>query len=734
MKKAHVIQSMAGWLLLLIFLMMTGGSWAQTMTEQSHKRGKLWENISSDGWIGSLGAWDFLVSMPLGLYPGFKDYYHPVGNENKAVNTYANANFHNFRSGCWIVAKDLMTPGPPPKNAPTPTDYQAFLSGLQEDTYGIELPLKNLPMRTNYIESPDFDPLLPEEMTEITFHTNTGVSVTRRTYVWSFPGYSDFIIYDYLFENTGIMVSDFTSAVVPDFPQQELKDLYFVFHSGISVSTKSNINFGAELSPIHAGGFGWEKKWYHDYYHSFDDGTLVFSTNFNGGKEPPPWWDASALKENQIWKNYFGEELMSPSAFGWLALYASPRDGQPRTSPKPDVLRIDSHKGGRFQGMDLDLEKMTIGNFRPKKTFYDFAQVPDLQDKLGNTGNRFNFFTFSYGPYNLSPGQQARFILAEIAGCLDYRDVVNGDPQGHFPDSTIMAIRRNAVFARNAVKWGMGEEVNGMLLAADIPEPPPGPNCVAANVSYSTEVPLVRVAWDKAAETAVIKDASGGVFYDGSTDLDGYRIYRSSDFQFLNETEPPVFRGAYWDLILDIPRAEFAKYWNESEQQYILMDSTVVFGFRCGYYVAAYNKNPRPWTSANGTVVTDLPALQNGDYNRTNPVAASPGPVNTFDIYVVPNPYIFNDPDRSFGINDPYRIEFRSLPESCTIRIYTLSGDLISTIEHEPDRFGNLSGSAVWNQKSDSGLQVAPGLYIYHIESRVPGVNSRLTGKIMIIR
>ena len=132
--------------------------------------------------------------------------------------------------------------------------------------------------------------------------------------------------------------------------------------------------------------------------------------------------------------------------------------------------------------------------------------------------------------------------------------------------------------------------------------------------------------------------------------------------------------------------------------------------------------------------MTDLPTLQNGDYNRTNPVAASPGPVNTFDIYVVPNPYIFNDPDRSFGINDPYRIEFRSLPESCTIRIYTLFGDLISTIEHEPDRFGNLSGSAVWNQKSDSGLLVAPGLYIYHIESRVPGVNSRLTGKIMIIR
>lgn len=732
MKRVHLLRLAAAGLILVTVWAAEGR--AQSMTEQSHKRGKLWDNISSDGFIGSLGAWDFLVSLPLGLYPGFKDYYHPVGNEFKAVNTYANANFHNFRSGCWIVCKDLLTPGPPPKNNPTPTEYQVFLSGLQEDSYGIEQPFKDLPLRRNYIENPGFDPLLPEEMTDGTWNTNTGVSVTRRSYVWSFPGYSDFIIYDYTFENTGVIVSDFTNTVVPGFPVQELKDVYFVFHSGVSVSTKSNINFGAELSPISAGGFGWEKKWYHDYYHTYDDGQLVFSTNYNGGKEPPPWWDDSAIKENEIWKKYFGDELMSPSAFGWLALYASPRDAQPRPSAKPDVLRIDSHKGGRFQGMDMDLEKFSMANFRPKKAFYDFATIPDLQDGLGNTGNRFNFFTFSYGPYNLAPGAKVRIVLAEIAGCMDYHEVVNGDPNGHFPDSTIAAIRRNAINARNLVKWGLGATVDGLPLAADAPEPPPGPHTIAANISYSTEVPLVRVAWDKVSETSTIKDGSGATFYDGASDLDGYRIYRSTDFQFVNETETPVFRGAYWDLILDIPRADFAKFWLESDQQYVFLDTTVVFGFRCGYYVAAYNKDPRPWTSANGTVVSNLPTLESGDYNRTNPVAAQPGPVNNFDIYVVPNPYIFNDPERSFGINDPYRIEFRNLPEACTIRIYTLSGDLITTLEHAADRFGNLSGSEVWNQKSASGLLVAPGLYIYHIQSRTAGLADKLTGKLMIIR
>jgi len=722
-------------ILVLIWLgLLVLDSHAQLNVEQVHKRGKLWDTVSNDGFIGSLGAWDFQVSVPLGLYPGFKGYFHPMGTENDAVNTYSNANFHNFRSGCWIVVKDMLTPGPPPNNNPTATEYETFLSGLQEDTYGIESPYRSLDLKKNYIEDPGFNPLLPEEMTEGFWHTNTGVTVTRRSYVWSYPGYSDFIIYDYIFKNTGVMVSNFTNEVIQDFPKQDLSEVYFVFHSGISVCTKANINFGADLAPIHAGGFGWEEAWYHDYYHIYDDDQLVFSTNYNGGKEPPSFWAAGYLKENDIWTQFFGDELIAPAECGWLALYASPTDGVERASPKPDVLRIDSHKGGKFQGMSLDLERFRISNFKPKKMFYDFATTPDLQPSLGNEGDRMNFYTLSYGPYQLAFGDSVRFVIAEIAGVMDYREVVAGDTAGYFPDNSIAAIRRNAEFARKAVQWGLGVEVDGIPLAADAPEPPPGPNCVAANVSYSSEVPLIQITWDNVAETAVLTDGAGNVFYDGANDLDGYRIYRSTDFQFVNETEPPVFRGAYWELLEDIPTEDFDQYWNTEQGQYVYYDTTVVFGFRCAYYVSAYNSDPKEWTSANGTLVSDLTELESGDYNRTNPVAATPGPVNNFDIYVVPNPFVFNDADRSFGLNDPYRIEFRNLPEQCTIRIYTISGDLIAKLDHKPDEYGNLSGSEVWDQKSDSGLLVAPGLYIYHIKSKTPGLKEDLTGKLMIIR
>jgi hypothetical protein len=274
-------------------------------------------------------------------------------------------------------------------------------------------------------------------------------------------------------------------------------------------------------------------------------------------------------------------------------------------------------------------------------------------------------------------------------------------------------------------------------LAADVPEPPPAPVAQAVNASEGTESAAIAVTWDTAAETATITDGSGAVFYDGAQDLDGYRIYRSTDFQYVSDTQPSVLRGAQWDLIADIPIAQVNQYFDQELGLYRYVDEDVEFGRRYGYYVAGYNADPGTWTSANGTVVSDLPMLESGSYNRTAPANAVAGPVASFDVYAVPNPFVLGDPRRSFfdGQSQSYNIEFRNLPERATIRIYTISGDLIRTIEHSPAAYGgNLSGTAVWDQKSDSGLLVAPGLYLFNVDSETEGVSGRLTGKLMIIR
>ncbi|MBI2619828.1 MAG: hypothetical protein HYW57_07080 [Ignavibacteriales bacterium] len=713
--------------------------YAQSNVEKEHRRGRLWEVVRNDGFIGSLGAWDYLTASPLGMFPAFSGFVHPFGNEFQAVNTYANANFHNFRSGVWIAVKDMLIPGGPPTYTPTPVPYEVYTSGLQEGSFGTANTLEPLLLKQNFIETSLFDPRLPEEMTEGSWYTNTGIRVTRRSYVWSYPGYSDFIIYDYIFRHTGEFIANSTRQLVPSpdpaLTTQVLSEVYFVFHSGISVSTKSPLNFHCELFAVAAGAFGWQPATYHDYYHRFDNDELVFSTNYDGGKEPHPNSAVYCIKSNQAWKQKFGNEMFSPAAFGWLALYADPVTGQPaRTSPAPDVLRIDSHKGGTFQGNPLDMETFRDPQNSGRTRFYTFATTPDSQAALGNNGNRFNFYSLSYGPYTLSPGDSVRIVLAEIAGVMDYGVVNAGDPDGWFPDSTTTAIRRNAALARNAVAWGRGANVNGMPLAADVPEPPPGPSTDAVNISVGSERAIIGVTWDQLAETKSIQDGSGAPFYGGLADLDGYRVYRSTDFQYASETEPPVFRGATWTLLADIPKTQFSQYWDPDLNRYRYDDSTVTFGFRYAYYVSAYNSAPGTWTSANGTTVTNLAELESGSYNRTEPTAAAPGPVTSFDVFVAPNPFVFGDLSRSFGVSDPYKIEFRNLPERCVIRIYTVVGDLIRTIRHGPDERGNLAGSRAWDQKSDSGLLVAPGLYVYHIESTTEGLAKSLTGKLMIIR
>ena len=711
---------------------LAGTARAQDQPIAEHTRGRLWESVASDGFIGDFGAWDFLTARPMGLFPGFRGYTHPTGGEQNAIDTYSNGAMHNFRAGVWIGVRDMVAPGPPPTFTPAPKPFEIFASGGQFDTYGTTSVVQNLPLDSNYVEAAGFDPLQPEESTTATWDTNTGITVTRRSYVWGFPGYRDFILYDYTFTNTGRVVSTLVGEVVPnvDAFQQTLSGVYFAMHGAVSVSTKSQVNFHTDLLGIASGAFGYQIPAYHDFYRQSDDRTLAYSYNYDGGVSPTPF-DIYPVKEGRAWEQRFGPELMSPAAFGWLSLYADPADSDPNPAdPAPEVVRIDSHKGGTFRGQNLDLERFNVGTQR-ESGMYAFITTPDLQPGLPNNGNRLNMYTYSYGPYTMSAGESVRIVVAEVAGVMDYNEVIAGDPSGMFPDSSIAAIERTADFARDAVRWGLGP---ASAVAADVPEPPPAPVTDAVNASAGTDAASIAVTWDRVSETTTIADASGATFYDGAQDLDGYRVYRSTDFQYVSDTEPPVLRGAAWTLLRDIPIGEANALFDADLGRYRLEDTTVEFGRRYGYYVAAYNTTPRTWTSANGTVVADLPELVSGDYNRSEAASAVAGPVASFDVYAVPNPFIYGDARRSFGLEDPYRVEFRNLPERATIRLYTISGDLVRTIEHGPDVRGNLSGTTSWDQKSDSGLLVAPGLYVFNVTSETEQVSGRLTGKLVIIR
>ena len=101
-------------------------------------------------------------------------------------------------------------------------------------------------------------------------------------------------------------------------------------------------------------------------------------------------------------------------------------------------------------------------------------------------------------------------------------------------------------------------------------------------------------------------------------------------------------------------------------------------------------------------------------------------------IYVVPNPYVVaasweeKSPFR-FGRGER-RIWFMNLPPKCTIRIYTTRGYLVDTIEHNS---AETYGAEPWDLISKDGMDIAFGIYVYHVEA--PGIGETI-GKFAVIK
>ena len=115
----------------------------------------------------------------------------------------------------------------------------------------------------------------------------------------------------------------------------------------------------------------------------------------------------------------------------------------------------------------------------------------------------------------------------------------------------------------------------------------------------------------------------------------------------------------------------------------------------------------QPFTSGDEFVYTS-------DASKINPAK-----VNLDAIKVYPNPYLAKSTQEP---NNPYasgrgerRINFIHLPDVCTIRIYNVRGELVQTVEHSD---GIADGSETWDLRSKDGLDVAYGVYIYHVESK----------------
>ena len=99
--------------------------------------------------------------------------------------------------------------------------------------------------------------------------------------------------------------------------------------------------------------------------------------------------------------------------------------------------------------------------------------------------------------------------------------------------------------------------------------------------------------------------------------------------------------------------------------------------------------------------------------------------------YVVPNPYVAAasfEPQR-FNVSGrgDRRMEFRAIPQGGVIRIYTVHGDLVQTLRQD----GSVNGYVPWDLRTKDNLDVAPGLYVFHVDA--PSLGTYI-GKFAIIK
>ncbi len=246
----------------------------------------------------------------------------------------------------------------------------------------------------------------------------------------------------------------------------------------------------------------------------------------------------------------------------------------------------------------------------------------------------------------------------------------------------------------------------------------------------------------------------------GGRIFQGFRVWRS---------ESPIYNPASFALLaqydvydslgfaqgghLEDPTIDSSM----TEKGYTFVDSNLVRGRRYWYSVTSF--------SIPGVTVVQVPDTVNHTYTLdtlTSPALESDFTQNDTliiipfapshqlgDVKVVPNPY---RTDRDYtaenggweGLGKDWTeaqrvIWFIHLPATCTIRIFTLAGDLVATLNHDDptrvseERIDNVPrpvGQEEWHLLTSSGRAVASGVYVYTVESQY----GRQIGKFVIIR
>jgi hypothetical protein len=288
------------------------------------------------------------------------------------------------------------------------------------------------------------------------------------------------------------------------------------------------------------------------------------------------------------------------------------------------------------------------------------------------------FILMSTGPYNLAPGASIRIVTAEA---------VNGIPL----EKALLGLNSQSLlhFGLDSLKNTMNRAIALFLNNYKVTSvPPPSPEIEIYSLPSNKTIALT---WSSL-ENSWINPISG------KSNFKEYKIYRSSR----------SFIGPYTMIRRIDPKrtTDKTRYYDSQNNKWVYEDQTISLG--AGYFYAVTSTDSagqESWlTNRNVTAIT---------------ATRSPSE-NALNVRVFPNPFKEVSGFPTSGTEN--FIVFSNLPAVCKIRIYTTSGELVRTLEHD-----NLnSGEEVWNQLTDSRQRTSPGIYFYTVESAVGNAQGTL--------
>jgi hypothetical protein len=514
-----------------------------------------------------------------------------------------------------------------------------------------------------------------EKIVEYTFNSN-GMIVKSTYYAWANPYHKDYIIRVVKIYNTGNTDCD-PSDLEED--AKRIDDIYVGYYSMI---LHPNGKGDGQASYEDTGTL----DGYIDYYGADPGDSLRVIYGFDGDDPKVPGDDRGDPFPQQRDNDdnydpkdlYSAGELVSAMYCGYGVLYAN----KSSKDHSNDFSQPYSTGWGDWS--------TAAGWLKEDKYIYIFANgkekhMPHPDTNLPPVRNQQSAW-MGMGPYSMEPDDSLQFVFVHAAGgpsiqkCKEIgQKWLNGEISDQQKNDFIAGSRDSLFKVVGRAQWNWNHRLSKGLSIPMSPLPP-------KNFVVESRKRHIKLSWEPSPSSSTAT----------------YRIYRKE--------------GDYhgdMELIAEIP---------STQTQY--EDREINLGVAYFYSVTAVTDGSENDDPANyGKPLESSPFYTRSTY----PARPYRGSLSTLDsVRVVPNPFNLAQASKWPGEWD--RITFTNLTTHCTIRVFSVAGDLVKTLFHHDD-----SAYEHWSPiLTDENLFPSAGLYLYHITDESSGHST--TGKFAIIR